>query len=118
MTVAATALLTSLLTGAGVYFYVRFRLLDQIEKELDEYSIILKAKLKEGVSEAGKELLPEFREEVRAGFREAITDALSGSLVDETVRQTLTRTTSIIESGLGMFLGKRPGDNQPPGGSK
>ena len=99
---------SSLLTLAFAYLLFRWKLKELLYQELDELSISMKEKLREGVTEAGKELMPEFREEVREGFKEALTSAMSGDLIEMTAKQVAKNSTNIVEQGLGMLLGRRP----------
>ena len=102
-----TAFVSSLLTLLFAYLLFRIVLLDRLYQELDELSVTLKERLREGVLEAGRELKPEFRDEVRDGFKEALTGVMSGDLIEETAKRVAQNSSNIVEQGLGILFGKR-----------
>lgn len=110
--IVITALLTTGATLATSYFVFVFYLKQRLYREIDELSLVMKAKLREGVLEAGQELLPEFREEVREGFKEAVNQSLSGEFLEYAAKNVAKNSTSIVEQGLSFFLGA---GGRPPG---
>ncbi|HRD64693.1 MAG TPA: hypothetical protein PKY50_00910 [Candidatus Competibacter sp.] len=59
---------------------------------------------------AALESLPAFREEVRKGFTDAIGALDAGDLLDRTAKKVVRTSSSLMESGLNLFLAGRPGD--------
>ena len=102
----ATALLSSLFTLIILFLVYKFLLQKKLEGKQEDIAEVLKGKLKEGVKEAGIELLPKFRDEVRKGFNEAMTDAVSGNLIDSSAKEVAKKGTNIMGKGLDILLGK------------
>lgn len=66
-------------------------------------------------------MMPEFREEVREGFKEALSSVASGDIIEQTARNMAKNSSTIVEQGLGMLLGRplergtnKPGEAQDP----
>ncbi len=77
--IIATALLSSAITLGTVWLVFQYivkpryeaEVKPRLEAQLDTQLEVLREKVKQGVIDAGVELLPRFREEVRAGFEDA-----------------------------------------------
>ncbi len=59
---------------------------------------------------AAAESLPAFREEVGKGFADAIGALDAGKLLDRTAKKVVRTSTSLVESGLSLFLAARAKD--------
>ncbi|MBX7057334.1 MAG: hypothetical protein K1X75_04665 [Leptospirales bacterium] len=103
-----SAILASCFTLLGSYLLFRASLKARLYQEIDELAELMKARLREGVIEAGRELKPDFRDEVREGFKEAMGSALSGEIIEQAARKAAQNSTSIVEQGLNMLLGRPP----------
>jgi len=102
LSVAITAVISSLLTLGFTYIFYRIYLRDVLDRKLDESMELAKLKIKQGMREEALELLPKFRAEVKEGFKEALNSAMGGQIV-----QTMTKPmSSIVESSLSFFLGR------------
>ncbi len=113
-----TAVLTTILTLSASYVffvaYLRQKIYEEIIEELQSTTGYVKEQLREGVLEAGQELMPEFREEVREGFKEALSSVMSGDLIEHTTRKMAQNSQTIVEQGLGILLGRKPFETDPP----
>lgn len=107
-TIPVTAFLSSALTLFFAYLLYKLRLKRKLKLELEEFAGILKERLREGVEEAGKELLPKFRNEVSEGFKDALSSALAGELIEETAKRVAKGGTNFVETGINLLLGKKP----------
>lgn len=120
LSVAVVALVASAMGSAGtaalLYFVIRRLQRNRLEALLDEYIDIMKTRLKEGVEEAGRELLPEFREEVRRGFKEGMNDVMHGELLDQTARSLARSGADIVETGLNILTGRKTRPDTNPKG--
>ncbi len=108
LTGLGAALLGSCFTFLGGYLLFRTHLKERLSREIDELAELMKERLREGVLEAGRELKPDFRDEVREGFKEAISSALSGEIIEQAARRAAQNSTSIVEQGLNLLLGRPP----------
>lgn len=97
---------SSILTATIAYLIFHFFGKKKIERELGEYAQVIKEKIREGVEEAGRELMPEFRSEVREGFKGALGSTLNGEMMDETVRSLTKSGSTFMESGLNLLFGR------------
>ncbi len=100
--IAATAAGSGLVTVLLGFLLFRFYLRKLLIQELEEFSVVLKSRLKE----AGRELLPDFRTEVREGFKEAMHAAAGGELIEKTAESLANTSTNFLETGLNILLGK------------
>ncbi len=111
--ILATALLSSVLTLllalAGWQWFLRKRL----EAELEVVANRLRERVKDGVTEAGRDLLPAFRQQVEAGFRDALTGSIATGLIDKTAGTVLRQGIALVEQGLDLV--RTP---PPPGADK
>lgn len=117
VSIALIAFLSSVMgsaaTAALLYVVARRLQRSRLDALLDEYIEIMKKRLKEGVEEAGRDLLPEFREEVRRGFKEGMNDVVHGELLDQTARTLARSGADIVETGLNLLTGRRArGDSE------
>ncbi len=94
-----TALLGSLFTLLLGWILYRKVFEKRLERQLLEIQMQFEQRVKQGVLDAGRELLPELRKEVAAGFSDALRDspvsAVEGGL-------------KVVEKGLGTLFGLRP----------
>ncbi len=104
--VIGTAVLSSTLTLIMAYVLYKMKLKAKLMAELDELADVMKVKLRDGVEEAGLELLPRFRSEVREGFKEAINSTVKGELLEENVKSAVKTGSNIMETGLNILMGK------------
>lgn len=120
LSVAVVALVASAMGSAGtaalLYIVIRRLQRNRLEAMLDETIEIMKKRLKEGVEEAGRELLPEFREEVRRGFKEGLSDVVHGELLDQTARSLARSGADIVETGLNLLTGRKTRTDTNPKG--
>lgn len=120
LSVAVVALVASAMGSAGtaalLYIVIRRLQRNRLEALLDETIEIMKKRLKEGVEEAGRELLPEFREEVRRGFKEGLSDVVHGELLDQTARSLARSGADIVETGLNLLTGRKTRTDTNPKG--
>ena len=110
--VSSTAFLSALLTIGFSFLMFRFYLKQLIVQELGEFAVLLKQKLREGVKEAGQELLPDFRIEVREGFMEAMRAATGGQLIEKTAENLAKTSTNFMETGFNILFGKLESDRK------
>ena len=104
----ATALLASVLTLLLALACWRAFLRQRLDASLEEVANRLRERVKEGVTDAGRELLPAFRQEVEAGFREALTRGIAESLIDKTAGVALRKGAALMEQGLDLVRGAPP----------
>ena len=100
--ILATALLSSVLTLLLALALWQAFLKKRLEAKLEEAASLLRERVKEGVTEAGRDLLPAFRQEVEAGFRDALTGGIAVSLIDKTAGTVLRKGVSLVEQGLNL----------------
>lgn len=98
LTIVITAIGSSLLTLLFSYVFYVLYLRGVLDRKLDDKLELARAKVKEGMKEAGMELLPRFREEVREGFKEAM-----GGQIIENVTKPMS---SIVETSLSFLIGR------------
>lgn len=106
--ILATALLASVLTLLLALVCWRAFLQKRLDAKLEEAANRLKERVKEGVTDAGRELLPAFRQEVEAGFREALTHGITESLIDKTAGAALRTGATLVEQGLNLVRAAPP----------
>ncbi len=104
--VIATSLVTSFFMLILTYFFFQSYLKQKIKKESEEIGQLLKERLRQGVWQAGKDILPEFRQEVREGFTEALSRAISGEIIPQAARQIAKNSQGLVEQGLSFLLGR------------
>ena len=102
----ATALLSSIFTISLSLIAYRVFIKKSLKNQLEEAGELVKSKMQEGVLQSARELLPEFREEVSEGFKEALADSLSGDVVHRTAMSMAKNSTSMVEQGLNLLMGK------------
>jgi hypothetical protein len=107
-TICATALLSSILTLGLSYLLYQRRLKDDLRARLNELSTEVKERLKQGVIDAGMELLPKFRAAVREGFKEAISDTVSPDMIERTAKNMADIGGSLMDTSLKMLFGVKP----------
>lgn len=94
-----TALTSSAFTLALGWAGYRSLLEKRLGRQLLEIQIEFERRVKQGVLDAGRELLPELRKEVAAGFGDALRDspvsAVEGGM-------------KAVEKGLGSLFGFKP----------
>ena len=127
-----TAVLSSVFTAAVVWalfqYLVKPRLETQVkpalEAQLETQLEVLRGKVRQGVEDAGVEMLPKLREQVRGGFEDAAKGLIPAfrAEVEESFKDILqataggdivdrvTKTASILGSGLDML---RPPSSGP-----
>jgi len=98
LTIIITAIGSSLLTLVFSYVFYVVYLRGVLDRKLDEKLELARVKVKEGMKEAGLELLPRFRAEVREGFKEAM-----GGQIIENVTKPMS---SIVETSLSFLIGR------------
>ncbi len=103
---ALTALVSSSLTILGAVLYYTFYLDKHLDRKLEAAAALIEQKVRSGVQEAGRGLLPEVRKEVAEGFKDAMASAMGGELVDRTARVVAKSSTSFVEESLNLLLGK------------
>jgi len=106
-TVIATALLSSTLTLGLAYFLYQRRFRNGFEVRLYELSDELKDKVRQGVIEAGIELLPKYRAEVREGFKEAIGDTVKSNIIEKTAKSMADIGGTLMDTSLKTFFGTK-----------
>ena len=102
LTIVITAIGSSLLTLVFSYVFYVVYLRSVLDRKLDDKLELARAKVKEGMKEAGMELLPYFRAEVREGFKEA----MGGQIIENVTRPM----SSIVETSLSFLIGKMDED--------
>jgi hypothetical protein len=55
---------------------------------------------------AADDVLPQFREQVRDGFKDALADAVTGGVLERAGEELARKGGSILETGLGLLLGR------------
>lgn len=119
LTAILSSVLSGLFTSLAFYFYFKYLERTKLNSVLDEYLELVKARLKEGFEESGRELLPEFKEEVRQGFKAGLADVLGGELIDQTARTIAKSSADIVESGFNLLKGAwTPDQKQTKGSNK
>lgn len=104
--IACTAFLSSALTILGAVLYYTLYLDKHLDHKLEKAADLIQEKVRSGVQEAGRGLLPEVRNEVAEGFKDAMASAMGGELVDRTARVVAKSSTSFVEDSLNLLLGK------------
>ncbi|HYQ90533.1 MAG TPA: hypothetical protein VES89_00280 [Candidatus Competibacteraceae bacterium] len=98
--ILVTVLLSSVLTLLLALAWWRLFLKRRLEAEREAVAHRLRERVKEGVMEAGQDLLPAFRQAVEAGFRDALTGGIAPSLLDKTAGTALRTRVSLVAQGL------------------
>ena len=98
--ILAIALLSSVLTLLLALALWQAFLKKRLEAKLEEAASLLRERVKEGVTEAGRDLLPAFRQEVEAGFRDALMGGIAAGLIDKTAGTVLRQGAALVEQGL------------------
>lgn len=104
--IISTSLLSSIFTICLGFILYKVFLRKSLNKQIDEVGDLVKIKMQEGVMESAKELLPDFKEQVSEGFKEALADAISGDVVHRTARNMAKNSSTMVEQGLNLLLGK------------
>jgi hypothetical protein len=106
-TIFVTALLSSILTLGLAYFLYQRRLKNDLEARLNELSGEFKERVRQGVIEAGMELLPKFRAEVREGFKEAISDTVKSNIIEKTAKSMADIGGALMDTSLKTLFGTK-----------
>ena len=104
--IVVTALLSSVLTLAGAWILYKTVLEKRLDQQLLEIQDEFERRVKQGVRDAGTDLLPELRKEVAAGFSDAIRSS-PVSAVEGGVK-VVAESAGLLEKGLGSLFGLRP----------
>ena len=107
ITVCATALLSSLLTLGLAYHLLQRKFKSDLQSRLDSLSTEIGARVRQGVIDAGMELLPKFRAEVRQGFKEAMGDTMKPEMIEKTAKSMADIGSSLMENSLRVFFGSK-----------
>lgn len=100
--ILAIALLSSVLTLLLALALWQAFLKKRLEAKLEEAASLLRERVKEGVTEAGRDLLPAFHQEVEAGFRDALMGGIAAGLIDKTAGTALRQGAALVEQGLNL----------------
>lgn len=106
-TICATALLSSILTLGLSYFFFQRILKNDLKSRLDQLSIEVTERLKQGVIDAGMDLLPKFRAAVREGFKEAISDTVKPDMIEKSAKSMADIGSSLMDTSLKMLFGTK-----------
>ena len=107
ITICATALLSSALTLGASYLLFQRKLKNDLRARFEELSVEAKERIKQGVIEAGMELLPKLRSEVREGFKEAVRDAVKPDVIEKTAKNMADIGSNLIENSLKALFGTK-----------
>jgi hypothetical protein len=107
VTICATALLSSILTLGLSYYWFRRKIKNELRSQLDTVATEIREKVRQGVFEAGVDLLPKYRAEVRQGFKEAMSDTVKPEMIEKTAKSMADIGTSLVENSLKVFFGTK-----------
>jgi len=107
ITICATAFLSSLLTLGLAYCVLRSKYKGELQSRLDSLSTEIRERVRQGVIDAGMELLPRFRAEVRQGFKEAMGDTMKPEMIEKTAKSMADIGSSLMENSLKVFFGQK-----------
>lgn len=104
--------------GQGLLEPLRAQVRSGLEEAAVELLPKVRTELAAGFRIAAAESLPAFREEVGKGFADAIGALDAGKLLDRTAKKVVRTSSSLVESGLSLFLAARAKDRddhqEPP----
>lgn len=95
-----TAVMSSAMTLLVLWWLYRRRAQKPLEAKLNQVADVIQQRVREGVTEAGEELMPDFRRNVALGFQDAVTTM--------STPQGMAKTgADIVEEGLSVLFGRR-----------
>ena len=107
ITICATALLSSILTLGLSYYWFRRKISNEIRSLLDAVATEVRDRVRQGVFDAGMDLLPRYRAEVRQGFKEAMSDTVKPEMIEKTAKSMADIGSSFVENSLKVFFGTK-----------
>ncbi len=102
LVVVATSVLTALCTAVFVLWFYNRKIRPQLEAQLEQAGETMQARVRQGVLDAGEELLPKFREKVTEGFTRALAEWPSSEMT-----RMARSGANLVGEGLNTLLGKK-----------
>ncbi len=107
--VLLTALASSAITLSLAYVIYDRHLKPSLDRQLEQIQAEFESRVRAGVLDAGRELLPDFREQVKLGFTDALAQSHTAGLVEETAKVMSVGKdlgAGIVETGLNALFGR------------